>query len=94
MRQINRSKSNSILYVQGIHKDMEIPKRIGQNEVYLSSGTKEKWVGVRDFKESNAIHRKMKESEYLVNKCSLGQQKLGSTEDFDQTSLARFLPLY
>lgn len=50
MRQMNKRKSNLISYVQGIHADMEIPKTVWQNEIYLSFWTKKTGVGVLDFK--------------------------------------------
>ena len=36
MRGLNRQKSNLIAYIQGIHTDMEIPKAVRQNEIYMS----------------------------------------------------------
>ena len=37
MRQINRRKSNLILYMQGIHTDMDIPKTGKVRHTYMSS---------------------------------------------------------
>ena len=61
MRQINRRKSSLIVYEWGIHTDMELPKTIRQNEVYMSFHTKEKRLESGASEGRNAIHRRVEE---------------------------------
>ena len=62
MRRINKKKSNLIASIWGIHTDMGIPKTIRQNEVSVSSQTKEKGAGVWDFRGKNATHRAIRKA--------------------------------
>lgn len=54
----------------GCHKTMR-PTGSQANEAYMGSITKEKNVGVWEFKGKETIHRKMKTIKCLVNKCLL-----------------------
>lgn len=49
-RQIHRRKSNWVVYVWGVHADVEIPKAVRHSEVCMSSQAKKKGVEVWDFK--------------------------------------------
>ena len=45
---------------------MEIPKTVGQDEVYMSSRTKEEWVGVWDFRGKKYNSQDNRKSRCLV----------------------------
>ena len=82
MEEMNRRKTNLITYMQGLHKNMKL-KGNQAVEAYKLSWAKKKWVGVWDFKGKKTIHRKMKKSKYLVNKCSLDHtETMGHGEEF------------
>lgn len=60
----------------------------------MSFRTKEKRVGVQDFEVKEYNSQEDKKSKYLLSTFFLGTQKQWDMEDFDQTGLAMFLPVY
>ena len=65
---------------------MKVIYHLGEGEEVGSLGTS---------KGKKAIYTKIKKSKCLINKCLLGHiEAMGPREDFDQTSLAKFPPVY
>ena len=77
-----QGKSNLIMYTRELHETMS-PTGSRSIEAYMPSRAKEQGVRVWDFKRKEDIHRKMKKSKCLVNKCLLGHtEKMGHREEF------------
>lgn len=67
LRQINKRKSNLLVYFWGLHTGIEILKTVRQVEVYLSFWTKEEgWAS----EARNAIHREIRRADvWYVDVC-------------------------
>lgn len=64
-----------------------------QNEVCMLFWTKGYRVGVWGFKEKKGNSQE-DESKHLGRKMFIGSSRNKGTQDFDQTGLAAFLPIY
>lgn len=92
IRQINRRTSNLISYVQRIHTDTEIPKTVKKMRCVCYSelrragrGLGLQRAGMQSTGRWKGVFGKQMFSE---------PQKQWDLEDFDQTGLARYLPVY
>lgn len=67
----------------------------GQRRYICYSGLRRRGKESGASEGKKAIHRKMKKSKCLANKCLFGHpETMGPREDFVHTGLVKFLPVY